>query len=816
MKIGHFDDDRREYVILRPDTPLPWINYLGTEEFVGIISNTAGGYVFARDARLRRLTRYRYNAAPADVDGRHIYVRDDESGAFWSPTWRPVRAPVDEFVCRHGLGYTVIASTSRGVRTEATYFVPPGESAEIWSITITNQRPTPAKLSLFAAVEFCLWNALDDATNLQRNLNTGEVAVEGNMVIHRTEYRERRDHFAYFACSEPLVGYETERDAFLGPYRGWDQPLAVERGSLSSSVRVGGAPIGAHHVAVPLRPGESKELTFVLGYVENRERKFRDRDKKSVNTDLARAVADRYQSPPAAEAALAQLRERWEQTLAVLQVKTPDSDMNRILNTWNPYQCLVAFAVSRSASRYETGIGRGIGFRDANQDLLGCAHLIPDRARERILDLASTQLLSGGAFHQYQPLTRRGNDQIGSGFNDDPLWLVIAAAAYVKETGDWAVLDEVVGVGDAPARDSLYKHLIRAASYTIARLGPHGLPLIGRADWNDCLNLNCHSLDPDESFQTAPLRDGDTAESVFIGGLFCLACEDLVGIARQRGDARTRRRFETAGRSMRATVEEHGWDGRWFLRAFDAEGKLVGSHENDEGQIYIEPQGICGIAGIGLENGKAEMALDAVRERLLTEHGLMLHQPAYTSYRPELGEISSYPPGYKENASVFCHANPWIVIAECRLGRGDRAWDYARRINPSYREAHTELHECEPYVYAQTIAGRDAGDHGRARNSWLTGTASWSYVAATQWILGVRPAFDGLEVDPCIPPDWPGFDIVRAFRGAIYDIHVANPEGVMHGVRDVSVDGLAIVGSLLPAYGDGRVHRVVVTLGGSS
>ena len=815
MRFGHFDDERREYVIHRPDTPLPWINYLGSESFVGIISNTGGGYSFYRDARLRRLTRYRYNNVPPDENGRYIYVRDDENGEYWSPSWQPVRTDLEQYSCRHGLGYTVIGSTHAGIEAETTYLVPLGDPVEIWSLRLTNRRASPAELSLFTAIEFCLWNALEDATNYQRNLNIGEVTVDAGVIVHKTEYRERRNHFATFSCSEPLAGFETSRDAFLGPYRGWSNPLVVESGATSDSIAVGGSPVGVHHVRLALRPGETKRILFLLGYHED-DSKETGTSPAAPEVGVARREFERYLQPDAVDEAIDHLRAHWEHQLSALQVETPEVCVDRMINTWNAYQCAVAFNVSRSASRYESGIGRGIGFRDANQDLLGCVHMIPDRARTRILDLASTQLASGGAYHQSQPLTRRGNDEIGSGFNDDPLWLILSTAAYIKETGDWPILQEHAAYGDDPqTSDSVYDHLVRAAVYTLDRLGPHGLPLIGRADWNDCLNLNSHSTDPDEPFQTAPIRDGETAESVFIAGLFCIAAEDLAEIASRGDDAVTASRLRTAIIIMRSAIAAYGWDGEWFLRAYDARGETLGSRKNDEGRIFVEPQGICPMAGIGLEDGTAALALDAVERELLTEHGILLLQPAYTGYRPNLGEISSYPPGYKENGSVFCHTNPWVVIAECRLGRAEKAWDHALRISPARREEISEVHECEPYVYAQTIVGRDAEEHGRARNSWLTGTASWAYIAMTQWILGVRPTFDGLEIDPCIPADIRRYRVVRRFRGATYDIRVENPNGASHGVRSVVVDSERISGSLLPIFGDGEIHDVVVTLGGS-
>lgn len=804
---GYFDDDAREYVVTRPDTPLPWINYLGCEDHVGIISNTAGGYSFHRDARLRRITRYRYNGVPTDCGGRYLYVRDRDGGDVWSPSWQPTRVALDGYRCRHGLGYTVIGSSRGGVAVETLHLVPLGESLEVWRARVANRRDRAARLSLFATVEWCLWDAWDDATNFQRNLSTGEVVVEDRVIFHVTEYRERRDHFAYLACSAPVAGFDTQREAFLGPYRGWDRPLAVEQGRATGSVAHGWSPIGCLQVDLDLAPGEERDVVFLIGYWENpRDRKFRPDG--SVDTDLVRPTIERHLDPAAVDEALARLRAWFDERLGVLQVRTPEPHLDRMVNVWNAYQCLVTFNLSRSASMFESGIGRGMGFRDSNQDLLGFVHMVPERARERLLDLAATQLPTGDAYHQYQPLTKRGNDAIGSGFNDDPLWLVLAVAAYLKETGDTGILDEPVPYDHDPATATpLHEHLQRAVRYTLDRLGPHGLPLIGRADWNDCLNLNAFSEEPGESFQTTENREGGVAESVFIAGLFALAAGELADIADRRGDAGAGAELRAARAAMVEAVLAHGWDGEWFLRAYDHEGRPVGSCSDDEGAIYVEPQGMCVMAGIGLGDGRARRALDSVAERLATEHGIVLLQPAYTRYRVELGEITSYPPGYKENAGVFCHTNPWVQIAEVRAGDPDRALDLYLRINPSAREPLGEVHRCEPYVYAQVIAGRDAPTFGEAKNSWLTGTAAWSYVAATQWILGIRPEHDGLRVEPALPSAWEGFEATRRFRGATYRIRVRR--GTDPGV---AVDGRRIAGTVVPVAPAGATVDVEVTV----
>lgn len=810
MKYGYFDDSRREYVITRPETPLPWINYLGSQDYFGLISNTAGGYSFYRDARLRRLTRYRYNNIPLDSGGRYLYLRDDDNGEYWSPSWQPVRKELDDYTCRHGLGYTVIASTNKGIHAETTYFVPLDENLEIWDLHLTNRRPTAAHISLFSFVEFCLWDAWDDATNFQRNFSTGEVEVQDGVIYHKTEYRERRNHFAYFACSEPLAGFETQRESFLGPYRGFDAPRAVQKGETGNSIAHGWQPVGVHHLRLVLQPGETRRIIFTLGYFENPpEEKFDPPGSGILNKVYVLPLIQRALQPHWVDQAFQTLRQEWDKRLSFLQIDTPDEHTNRMVNIWNAYQCMVTFNLSRSASMFESGIGRGMGFRDSNQDLLGFVHMIPERARQRILDLAATQLASGGAYHQYQPLTKRGNDAIGSNFNDDPLWLVLSTAAYLKETGDWSILDEPVVYENTPGTEQpLYEHLERSLRYTLERLGPHGLPLIGRADWNDCLNLNTFSEQPGESFQTATSKDGRIAESVFIAGLFTLAAEEMAAIADHCGASGDT--YRSASARMKDTVLRHGWDGDWFLRAYDHFGNRLGSRQCEEGQIFIEPQGMCIMAGIGLEDGQAERAVQSVHERLATPHGIVLVQPAFSRYYVHLGEISSYPPGYKENAGVFCHTNPWIMIAEAILGHGDRAFDYYRRINPAAREAISEVHRCEPYVYAQMIAGKDAPTHGEAKNSWLTGTAAWNYVAITQWILGIRPTYDGLQVAPVIPPEWDSLTVARKFRGTTYHIRIRR-EGPGNEVS-LTLNGQPVDGTILPLGKEGDTVEVVATL----
>jgi cellobiose phosphorylase len=799
MRYGYFDDEHREYVITTPNTPLPWINYLGCEDYFGLISNTAGGYSFYKDARLRRLTRYRYNNAPLDVGGRYIYLRDDAvTPHFWSPTWQPTRTTLDEYECRHGMGYTTIQSSFAGIKANIRYFIPLGENLEIWELRLTNLRQEEANLSIFSTIEFCLWDANDDATNFQRNYSIGEVEVVDGVVYHKTEYRERRNHFAYFTCSEPLASFDTDRQAFLGEYRGWESPSGVERGVLSNSIAHGWQPIGAQHVRVQLNAGEQRTVIFLLGYHENeQDNKYNPPGSQTINKRTVLPIIKMYRKAAEVQSAFERLQAYWDNLLNLFQVQTPDIHTNRMVNTWNLCQMMATFNFSRSASYFESGIGRGMGFRDSNQDLLGFMHLAPEKARLRILDLAATQLPSGGAYHQYQPLNRRGNNEVGSGFNDDPLWLVLSSAAYIKETGDFSILNELVPYDNTPGSEqTLYEHLQRSMQYTLDRLGPHSLPLIGRADWNDCLNLNCFSSSPGQSFQTTTNKDGKVAESVFIAGLFILAAGEMAEMTRRLEGELAAQVYLQASKQLEKAVWDAGWDGAWFRRAYDDFGDPVGSNLCEEGQIFIEPQGICIMAGLGIMDGRATQALDSVAEKLATPHGIMLHQPAYTHYYLNLGEISSYPPGYKENGSVFCHTNPWIMIAETRLGNGSRAHEYYLRINPSKREEISDVHRCEPYVYAQMIAGCDASTYGEAKNSWLTGTAAWNYLAITQWILGIRPTYDGLQIEPVLPTNWSGFTALRLFRGVRYEIEVRRlgPGNVVQ----VIANGNHVKGSLIP------------------
>jgi cellobiose phosphorylase len=809
MKYGYFDDNRKEYVITKPQTPYPWINYLGCEAYFSLISNTSGGYSFYKDASKRRLTRYRYNNVPTDAGGRYYYL--NEGGDIWSPTWAPVKKALDEYECRHGMGYTIISSRYNDISCEILYFVPLEANCEIHQIKIKNESNRKRKFKLFSFIEFCLWDAFDDMSNFQRNFNIGEVEIEGSTIYHKTEYRERRNHYSFFTVNQKIDGFDTDRESFIGLYNGFNEPEVVVAGKSKNSVASGWSPIASHSIFFELLPGEEKVLIFQLGYIENQKEEKWEKP-GVINKNKAHSLIEQFNTEDKVQEAFKRLNRYWNMLLDNFTVRSQDENMNRMVNIWNQYQCMVTFNLARSASYFESGISRGIGFRDSNQDILGVVHMIPDRARERILDLAATQFEDGSAYHQYEPISKKGNDAIGSGFNDDPLWLIMSTAAYIKETGRYDILEEKVPFNNGKEA-ILFDHLKASFWHVINNKGPHGLPLIGHADWNDCLNLSCFSEEPGESFQTLSNKKDSQAESVMIAGMFITVGPDFVKLCEHQGEKELAQEAMRHIDEMKRSIEKYGVDPSWFLRAYDYFGNKVGSIENEEGQIYIEPQGFCIMGGVGLDNGFAKKALDSVKDRLDTQYGLILLDPTYKSYHIELGEISSYPPGYKENGSVFCHNNPWIMIAETIVGNGERAFEYYKKIAPAYLEDISEIHRTEPYVYAQTIAGRDAKNHGEAKNSWLTGTAAWNFVAITQWILGIRAVFEGLVIDPCIPSDWDGFQVKRRYFGDVYNITVRNPQHVEKGVKQIKLDDVALEKNIIKPIKDGKTHKVEVIMG---
>lgn len=811
MKFGHFDDAAREYVIDNPQTPWPWINYLGNEDFFSLISNFAGGYCFYRDAKFRRLMRYRYNGVPMDAGGRYFYIKDGDT--VWNPSWKPCKTPLDHYQCRHGLGYTTIQGEKKGLACTTLFFNPLNANAEVCRLTLKNTSDHVKEYKLFSFIEWCLWNAATDMENFQRNFSTGEVEIEGSTLYHKTEYRERRNHYDFYHVNCAIDGFDTDRETFLGLYNGFDTPRAVTEGNSFDSVAHGWSPIASHCITDTLNPGESRDLIFIIGYVENAE-DDKWESKGVINKRKAHELIARLDTVEKVDKAFAELRQYWDSLLEKFSIRSNEPRLDRMVNIWNQYQCMITFCFSRSASFFESGIGRGMGFRDSCQDLVGFVHLVPSRARQRILDIAATQFEDGSCYHQYQPLTKRGNNDIGSGFNDDPMWLIFGTVAYLKETGDFSILREPVSYDCKEGSEvPLMEHLRTSFNFVVNHLGPHGLPLIGRADWNDCLNLNCFSTDPNESYQTTENKTGDSkAESLMIAGQFVMCGRQYAELCRFLGDKAEAERAIRHVEAMERSVCESGWDGEWFLRAYDYFGDPVGSKVNKEGKIFIESQGWCCMAGIGRDKGMVEKSLDSVKSLLDTPHGIVLNTPPFTEYIQKYGEISSYPPGYKENAGIFAHNNPWIIIAEAMNGNGDRAWNYFTKIAPAWVEEHSELHKVEPYVYSQMTAGKDSARPGEAKNSWLTGTAAWNWLTVSQYILGIRPEYDGLVIDPCIPHDMEGFEVTRIFRGTRYNIRVMNPNGVCRGIKSLTVDGNPVIGNKIPVLSPDIEHNVDVVL----
>jgi cellobiose phosphorylase len=779
MKYGYFDDKNREYVITRPDTPLPWINYLGVDKYCGLMSNTAGGYSFYGDAAQRRLLRYRYNNVPSDRPGRYIYVRDNEKEDYWSASWQPTNKDLKKYKyeCRHGLSYTKIKAEYSGIQTEATYFVPVGAAHEVWRIKVKNNSAKPRKMSLFTYVEFCLWDALNDMTDYQYNLNIGRTEFKNNAMYHTTLYNMHKHQFAYFWADKKVASYDGVRQDFTGPYRGEANPIAVERGKCSNKLAVGWAPFGGLHINVNLKAKEEKEVTFVLGYCED----MGQEEKVFAN----------YSKKGAVDEALKTLAGYWDNNLNKYQCETPDANVNSMVNVWNQYQCMTTFNWSRSASYYEAGGERGMGFRDSNQDTLGFVHMIPNKVHDRLVDIASVQFPEGRAHHGYSPLTKKGSRE---GYGDDHLWLVQAVHNYIKETGDIKFLDEIVPYNDG-SKGKMYEHIQRAVEYSWNNTGHHGLPKAGFADWNDCLNLS------------GPKGMG---VSVMIACQFVLGANLLSELAKHSGRVLDVEKYKNMADEMKDRINEKAWDGEWYMRAFDDNGAPVGTSETKEAKIWLESNTWAVMTGVA-EGDRAEITLDSIKKHLDTKYGIVLFDPAFTEYHPELGYVSVFPPGLKENAAIFCHTNPWAMVAEAMTGRAANAFKYWKTIAPAANNEIADTHWTEPYVYSQMIAGKAHKDFGQAKNSWLTGTAAWNFVAISQYILGVRATFDGLMIDPCIPAAWKGFTISREFRGVKYNFTVKNPNKSSKGIKKMTVDGKEIKGNVVPiAKGKIEVNVEVV------
>jgi N,N'-diacetylchitobiose phosphorylase len=784
MKYGYFDDRRREYVVTNPDTPMSWVNYLGTSEYCGIISNNGAGYAFKDSPKSGRFLRFRFNSVPADRPGRYVYIRDEEAGDFWTATWQPVGKPLDQYKteCRHGLGYSVFETEYSGIRSEMRVFVPVDKPLEIWEVVLTNKSDRTRQLSLFPYAEFCFWHIDQDQINFQYILYVCNMGYEDGVVDYSTKLWEPREHLkGYLASTLPVVSFDTDRDVFLGQYRHEGQPKAVERGECFGSIAVGGTPCGAMQSRVTLAPGESIRACYVCG-IGNAKTEGRR------NKEL-------YSDPAEVEREFEAVRSYWNDKLGRYACETPSAVVDSMVNIWNQYQCMTTFNWSRSASFNEAGGRDGMGFRDSNQDTLGAVHMVPERTRAKLLDLLRAQFADGSAMHAVQPLEwKQGphNREEGGTFSDDHLWLLLSIPHYIRETGDFGILDESVEFADEGS-GTVIEHLRRAVDFSWKHRGPNNLLLGMRADWNDCINLR------------------GKGESMFSTFLFLKGLDELILLSSRRHEPT--REHECMSQEMREEVAARAWDGEWFLRGFLDSGRKLGSHKSDGSTIFINSQSWAVVANVA-PRPRLEQAMDSLHKHLATEHGIVINAPAYLKVDLEIGAITGYPPGLKENGGIFCHANTWAVVAEGILGRGRKAMDLYLSFLPAAKNEGAEVYTMEPYVYSQFITGKDHPyKFGRARNSWLTGTASWAFIAISQYMLGVRPDYDGLMVSPTIPAEWDGFKVTRKFRGATYEIEIRNPNHVESGVASMSVDGQRITGNLVPLAPEKATVRVVVEMG---
>ncbi len=783
MQFGHFDDEHKEYVITRPDTPKPWSNYLGSTEYGAIITNNAGGYSFYKSGGLGRFMRMRFNSVPLDQPGRYIYLHDHDSKDFWSASWQPVGKPLDEYksTCRHGTGYTQITSKYRDIESTVTYFVPLGRTFELWKIKFTNHGNTPRRLGMFTYTELAgNWSAIDDLLNIQYVQYTAQCKVVDGIIDHGTNIyipemldnfkeKDQGRHTFHALVGAEIVGYDTDREAFLGAYRTYANPIAVENGQSSNSLAYGDNPCGSLQAFISLQPGESRELLVIMGIGK-------------ADVEGKQAVAE-FSDISKADSELQLVKDFWCERLQGLTAQTPDAELNSTINTWGAYNSLITFAWSRAASLIYTGIDRdGLGFRDTVQDFLGVFHSIPEEACQRLELMITGQVSTGGAKPVVLPISHNpGHESAPAETNyrsDDALWLFNAIPAYVKETGDLNFYSKILPYADK-GEDSVFDHLKRAIQFSLERRGAHGLPCGLQADWNDCL------------------RFGQTGESVFVALQLRLALKTYMEIAELLSQTKER---EWAGQhldELDKNLQEFAWDGEWFMRGYRFDGMKFGSSESPEGQLYLNTQTWAILSGAATPQ-QGLGAMQHVRERLATEYGLALCDPPYTETDYNIVRAALFNKGLKENGGIFVHTQGWAVMAEVLLGHGNLAYEYLRAYLPAAYNDKAEIREIEPYVLCQSTHSKESPKHGASRIPWLSGSATWTYYAITQYVLGIHPEYSGLRIDPCIPSTWGGFTATRKFRGKHLEIRVDNPNHVEKGVARLEFNGKELPGSLIP------------------
>lgn len=803
MKYGYFEDKNKEYVITNPRTPVKWINYIGTLDFGGFVDHTGGALVCKGDPSLNRIVKYIQQMPSSEFKGETLYLRFRQGDGYkiFSPFFVPTLDPYDLYECHVGLGYTCIISEFYGIRTECTIFVPIQDAREIREIKITNKTGKNLELDAISVVEYTHFDAVKQFNNadwLPQTMQSRCIREkDGLLTLIQYAFMRRETNVNFFTSNHPVSSFESDRKRFLGnnEYGTWSNPLSLQVEELGNYEAHRGDNIGAlmHHLG-SLKPGETKSFITQLGQEQSFEK--------------ARHGIEKYRNPEAVKKAYNELNGFWEEFLSRMQVETPDPDMNSMLNIHNPRQCFITKNWSRYLSYYQLGIGtRGIGFRDSSQDVMGVIDRIPEESKKLLRQLMMVQRKNGSAMHSFNPLTMEGSKGETEGlpdrpqyYGDDHLWIVLAVTAYLKETGDMKFLKEVIPYyekdkdGQPQESGMVLDHMKRALNFTMNDKGQHGLPLLGFADWNDTVNL-----------QTG-------AESLFNTHLYGKDLLEMIELCNYLGDNAVAKSYQAEYDKQKETFNRTSWDGEWYVRYFDSDGTPLGSHKNEYGKIYINAQSWSLISGMA-PSDRAEKALDSLNKLLNTSKGIKISWPGFNGYDQTKGGITTYPPGAKENGGIFLHTNPWVIIAETLLGRGERAYEYYNQINPAAKNDIADEYECEPYVYAQNILGNEHPQFGLARNSWLSGTASWMYQAGTRFILGIRPRYDGLEIDPCIPKKWDGFKVIRKYKNAVYNIEVKNPKHVSKGISQLKVDGKEINGNIAPVFGDGKTHSIEAVMG---
>jgi len=785
MKYGYFDNQAREYVITKADTPMSWINYLGTPEYGALISNNASGYSFYKSPALQRLLRFRFNSIPMDRPGRYIYIRDDQSGDYWSASWQPVgKSEGYKSECRHGMGYTKFISEYRGIKSNYRVFVPLDKRVEFWEIELENNSEQSRELSLFSYGEWCFWRIDQDLQNFQYILYTCRMDYYEDMIDYSLLFAGGEEPKAFMASILPVSSFDTDRDVFIGNYHHEGNPAAVEEGKCFNSIAVGGSPCAALQNKIILEPGEKKYALYIVGIGDARVE--------------GKKYKEIYNSKDAVEKEFQRVQEYWNKRMNYYSCKTPSDEVNTMVNIWNQYQCHMTFNWSRSASFNEAGGRDGMGFRDSNQDTLGVVHAIPEEVKNKLIDLLKAQLSAGYALHGVQPLEwKQGEHNLvpeENIYSDDHLWLLLSIGAYIRETGDLDFLEESIQYADQ-GEDTVYNHLKQALEFSWNHRGPEGFLYGMSADWNDCINLK---------------GEGESIWSTF---LYYKALQEFLLIAEKTAQDDDILHFKKYGDLVKENLSNKAWDGEWFIRGFLDSGRKLGSSGSEQSKIFLNTQSWA-VFSEAFSGEKAEKAMESVNKYLATEHGMVLNYPAFREFDEEIGAITSFPVGLKENGAIFCHANTWAVIAEAMLGHGDRAFEYYLSYLPARHNDIADEYTMEPYVYCQFITGKEhPSKFGRARNSWLTGTAAWSFVAISQYILGVRADYDGLIVEPVIPHDWDTFSVYRIFRGKEFNIEVKNPAHVSSGVKEMRVNGEVIKGNLIPLSMMREKNEVEVILG---